>query len=115
MPGDHHAATRNPEVQRLVQPLAAVLHQHVLAGHTEVGGTILHVSGYIRRADDHQLHVGVIGVQDEFAAAVRIVQRFDAGVRQQRQRFGEDTALGQSQGELFGHTMSLCSGTRRER
>ena len=37
---DHHAAARDVQVQRLVQPFAAVLVEHVLARHAQVGRAV---------------------------------------------------------------------------
>ena len=55
---DHHAAAADAEVERLVEALAAVLEQHVLAGDAEVGGAVLHVGRHVGRAHDDEAHVG---------------------------------------------------------
>mgnify|MGYP003694320125 CR=1 FL=1 len=38
-----HPAARDLEVERLIEPFAAVLEQHVLAGDADVGSAMLHV------------------------------------------------------------------------
>ena len=35
-----------------------MLQQHILAGHAQIGGAVLHVGGHVGGADDDQLHVG---------------------------------------------------------
>ena len=72
-----------------------MLHQYVLARHTKVGSAILHISRHIRRADNHQLHIIAIGIQNQLAAIFRIVQRFDADCPQQWHGILEDAPFGQ--------------------
>jgi hypothetical protein len=47
------AALGDLQVQRLVQALAAVLDERVLAGHAEVGAAVLHVGRHVGRAHQH--------------------------------------------------------------
>ena len=51
--GDAHPAARDAEVERLVQALAAVLEQHVVADHAEVGAAVLHVGRHVAGAHQH--------------------------------------------------------------
>src|SRR5882762_5650461 len=96
---DHHAARRDAEVERLVQPLAAVLEQHVLACDPQFGRAVLNVSGNVRSAHDKQPQVAAARAQYELARSVGIVERFDARRGEQRQRFIEDPAFGEREGD----------------
>src|SRR2546425_9482412 len=60
---DHHAARCDAEVERLVQPLAAVLEQHVLACDPQFGRAVLNVSGNVRSAHDKQPQVAAARAQ----------------------------------------------------
>jgi hypothetical protein len=97
--GHHQPAAGDAQVERFVQPLAAMLQQHVLAGDAEVGGAVLHIGRHVAGADDDQLHARVVGVQDQLAAALGVVQRADAGGGQQRHGLLEDAPLGQRDGQ----------------
>ena len=63
------------EVEGLVQALAAVLEQYVLAGNAQVRGTMLHVRRHILRAQDHERHVAAARRNDELAGSLRILGR----------------------------------------
>jgi len=60
---DHHAARCDAEVERLVQPLAAVLEQHVLARDAEFRGAVLDVSRNVGCAHDKQAQVAAVRAQ----------------------------------------------------
>src|SRR6266850_2805738 len=96
---DHHAARCDAEVERLVQPLAAVLEKHVLACEPQFRRTVLNVRGNVRSAHDEQPQVAAARAQNEFARGIGIVQRFDARRSEQRQRFIEDPAFGEREGD----------------
>ena len=53
-----HPAARDLEVERLVEPVAAMLLQHVLAGDTGIGRTVLHIRRHVGRSDDDDRHPG---------------------------------------------------------
>src|SRR5947208_5126101 len=114
---DHHAARCDAEVERLVQPLAAVLEEHVLACDPQLGGAVLNVGGNVRSTHDEQPQVAAARAQDEFARAVGIVERFDARRGEQRQRFIEDPAFGKREGDHggMGPKKILPQRTRRPR
>src|SRR5882762_2349328 len=95
---DHHSARCDAEVERLVQSLAAVLEQHVLARDAELRRTVLDVSRNIGRTHDEQPQVAAARAQNEFARGVGIVERLDARSSKQRQRFIENPALGEREG-----------------
>ncbi len=57
---DHHAAAADAEIDRLVQALAAVLEQDVLAGNAQVRGAMLHVGGHIGRANNDKSDIAPI-------------------------------------------------------
>ena len=65
--GDHHLATGDLQIQRLIQALTAVFDQHVFAGHAEIGGAILHVSRHVGRAHDDDTHLRVLRRQNQLA------------------------------------------------
>ncbi len=94
---DRHAALGDVQVDRLVQPFAAVLEQDVLAGHAEIGRAILHVGRHVGGAHDDDAHLRIIGADDQLARLFRVFGDHDAGRLQQRHRFFEDAALGQGQ------------------
>src|SRR6267154_2759600 len=96
---DHHAARCDAEVERLVQSLAAVLEQHVLARDAEFGRAVLDVGGNIRSAHDKQAQVAAARAQDELARGVGIVERPDGRRRKQRQCFVENPAFGEREGD----------------
>ena len=110
--GHHEAATTDAQVERLEQSLSAVFQQHVTAGHAHVGGAVLHIGRHIGRAHHHQRHIGSVGGKDQLARRLRILGRHDARQREQRQRFIEDAALGQGDGQR-GHGGNL-GGYRRK-
>ncbi len=95
----HHPAPRNVQVQRLIQPGAAVLVQHILARHADVRRAVLHVGRHVAGAHDDQAHIGTVGRQDQLARRLRVFQRDDARRFQQRQGFFEDAAFGQRDGD----------------
>ncbi|MNZ66667.1 hypothetical protein D3C78_848980 [compost metagenome] len=95
----HQLAAGDLQVQRLIQALAAVLHQHVLARHTEVGGTMLDIGRHVGGAHDQQTHVVLGGWNDQLAALVRILGRHDTGLGQQWQGIVEDAAFGKRDGQ----------------
>src|SRR5256885_7912097 len=59
--GDHHAARCDAEVERLVQPLAAVLEEHVFACDPPLGRTLLNVGGNVPSAHDEQPQIAAAG------------------------------------------------------
>ncbi len=108
-----HAALGDVQVDRLVQAFAAVLEQHILAGHAEVGRAVLHIGRHVGGAHDDHAHARVVGRQDQLARAFRIFGDRDAGRLQQRQGFLENAALGQGQRQLLLHyfTRSISAPT----
>src|SRR5216684_8935286 len=96
---DHHAARRDAEVEGLVQPLAAVLEQHVLPRDPEFGGPVLDVGGNVRSAHDKQAQVAAARAQDELARGVGIVERPDPRSSKQRQCFVENPAFREREGD----------------
>ena len=76
-----------------MQALAAILHQHVLAGDAEVSRTMFDVCRYVGGANDQQPHVILGGWNDQLAALVRILGRLDACGSQQRQGVIENAAF----------------------
>ncbi len=93
-----HAAFCDLQVDRLIQALAAMLQQHILAGHAEIGGAVLHIGRDVGRADDDHVHMRIVSRQDQLARGFRIFGDLDAGSLQQRQGFFKDAAFGQGQG-----------------
>ena len=97
----YHPAARDLEIERLVEPVAAVLQQHVLAGHSSVRGAVLHVGRHIGGADDDHGNAGTIRAQNELARNVGS----SAGTMPaaaERQRLVIDAPLGQGNRER-GH------------
>jgi hypothetical protein len=92
---DHHAAPRDPEIDRLIQTVAAVLIQHVLAGDPEVGRAVLHVRRHVGCAHDDHAHVAAVRREDELARSLGVFARRDPGGREQRHRLVENAAFGQ--------------------
>src|SRR5882672_10690166 len=81
---DHHAARCDAQVERLVQPLPAVLEQHVFACDAEFRRTVLDVGRNIGCTHDEQPQVAAARAQNEFARDVGIVERPDARSSKQR-------------------------------
>ena len=107
---DAHPAARDLQVERLVQALAAVLDQRVLAGHAEVGAAVLDIGRHVAGAHQHDAHVGPVGADDQLARLLRILGDLDPGGREQRQRLVEDAALGQCQRDHAPCPRSLAPG-----
>ena len=101
--GGHQLAVGDAQIEWLVQPLAAVLHQHILAGDAEIGRTMLDVGGHVGSADDQQTHIILSGRDDQLAALVRVLGGHDAGCGEQRQGIVEDAAFGQGDGKHGAH------------
>ena len=112
---DRHAAARDAQVDRLVEPGAAMLEQHVLAGHAQVRRAPLHVGRNVGGPHDHQRHARHRRRQHELARRLRILGRHDARGREQRQRLVEDAALRQGDRERHGagHSTGGVRGPRR--
>jgi hypothetical protein len=55
--GDHHPAFGDLQVDRLVESVAAVFEQNVLAGDAEIGGAVLDVGRRVGGANDDHSHV----------------------------------------------------------
>ncbi len=111
--GHHQPAARDPEVEQFVETVALVFHEHVLAGDAEVGGAEAHVGRHVGGADDHELEVRRVGVEDEFAARERVLDRLDAGALQQRQTLFQDTPLGERQSNRAVHDQAVPASARR--
>ena len=77
MHGNHHVALGDFQIQRLVETLAAMFDQHVLAGDAEVGAAVLHVGGHIGGTHNEQPHIVTIGADDELARRLRILGGHD--------------------------------------
>ena len=100
-----------------------MLHQHILAGHAEIGRAVFDVGGYVRGTDNHQFDVITVGVEDQFATGLRVVLGHDPGVGQQRQGFFEDPPLGEGDSQAIRHGITsirvafwkFMSGMRRIR
>jgi hypothetical protein len=91
----HHPAARDLQVDRLVQPLAAVLVEHVLARDAQVGRAVLHVGRYVCRPDDDDPHVAAVGRQDQLPRSLGIFARRHACCGEERHGFIENAALGE--------------------
>jgi hypothetical protein len=50
-PGEGKAGLNDAQIDRLVQTIATVLDEHILAGHADIGSTVLHIRGYIAGPD----------------------------------------------------------------
>ena len=99
--GSHQATAGNPQVQGLVEPLGAVLQQDILAYHAHISGAVAHIGGHIGTADNNQAHLAVGGIENQFAAAIHVIEGFDADARQQGQRLLEDPSLGKRYGQAL--------------
>ena len=97
--GDHHPAPGDLQVERRIEALPAMLDQHVLAGHAEVGGAVLDIGRHVGGADDDDAHIGPVGADDQLARGFRVLVRHDPCGRQQRQGFVEDASLRQGDGD----------------
>ena len=94
-PGSHQTTARDAEIHRLVQPLAAILEQHILAHNTDMGGTVTHVGTHIRTAQQDETNVLLVGVKNEFTTGFDRFEGRDTRPIQQRQGLLEDPAFGQ--------------------
>ena len=88
------AAFGDVQVEGLVQAVAAMLQQGVLAGDAQVGTAVLHISGYIGGAHHQHAYTGLVGGENQLARFFRVVQHLNAGCAQQRQGFFKDAAFG---------------------
>ena len=96
-------AVADAEVDRRVDLGIVELHQHVVAGHAEVGGAERHEGGDVEGADADDVEVAMVGREAQ-QARVGIGEggfRLDAGARQQGRRFLQDAALRQGQDQFF--------------
>ena len=80
-----------------------MFQQYILAGYADIGSAITHIGGYIRGTDNDQFHVGLVGIKDQLAAGFRVINRFDTGRSEQRQRLFKDAALGKGDGQCSIH------------
>jgi hypothetical protein len=71
-----------------------MFHEYVLAGDSNVGGTELHIGGYIGGANNHQLDVVLIGIKNQLAAFFRIFSRNNIGRCQQGKRLFVNSTFG---------------------
>ena len=97
--GDAHAALGDLEIKRLVQPGAAVLEQDILAGDAELRRAVLDVSRNVGRAHDEQPQVAAVGAQNELARGIGVIERTYSRRGEQRQRFVENPALREREGD----------------
>ena len=65
--GHAHAATRDLQIQRLVQTCAAVLDERVQTGHAHVGAAVFHIRGHIRGAHQNNPQAVLVGRQNQLA------------------------------------------------
>ena len=91
--GHHHPAFGDTQIKRLIEPIATILDQHILAGDTDVRSAILHIGRCVGGTHDNHTNVVAIGRDDQLAGGLRILQRLNAGGSQQRQRFFEYSTL----------------------
>ena len=104
--GHADAALGDLQIQRLVQALAAMFEQGVLAGNAHVGTAVLHIGGHVGGAHHQHPHVRQVGVQNQLARFFRVVQHLDAGRLEQGHGFFEDAAFGECEGNHFVLSMS---------
>ena len=78
----HQAALGNFKIKWLVKPLGTVLKQHILARHTQVGGSQLHIGRDVSGTYHHQLDRVQIGVEQQLATLAQVLGRYNAGIRQ---------------------------------
>ena len=97
-----NTAAADAEIERLIQPFAAVFEQYVLAGDTEIGGAILNVGRHIGRAQDDERNAGNIGCDDQLARRSWIFGCNQPCPREQGQRFIEKAPLGERESKR-GH------------
>ena len=106
---DAQPAAADAQIDRLVEPLSAVLDQHILAGHTDVGRAILHIGGHVACAHDDQAQPRVGGRQNQFARIEHRRIDGDTGRSEQGQGLVEDAALGERQRDHASTTVRTRS------
>ena len=113
--GNHHRATCDLQVERLVYAFCTLFVQHVLAGHTQIGRAVAHIGRHVGSTHDDDGDVAAIGSDDELARGFRILERTNARSRQKRQGFGEDAALGQGDGDaIHGQVLERADYAARQ-
>ena len=102
---DDEAAAADAEIEGLVEAVAAVLEQHVLAGDAHVRRAVLHVGRNVGRAEHDERYLRAIRPEDQFSRRRRIFIRDQARDSKKRQRLVENATLGQGDGQR-GHGRS---------
>ena len=92
---EHQAATCNTQIERLVEPGAAVLEQDILPGDAEIRRAVLDERRNILRAQHEDADIFERGRDAEPAAVGRIFVELDACPRKQRRRLVADPSLRQ--------------------
>ena len=77
LPGRHQPTPGNIQVQWLIQPLTAVLHQHILTGYPQIRPTVLHIGGHVGGPKDQNPYVRVRGGKHQFPGLLNIVDQLD--------------------------------------
>ena len=77
--GDDHGAAADPEIDRLVQPFAAMLEQDVLSRDAQIRCAMLDVGRNIRRSDDDEANVRQVAGDDELARSLGVFSGPDTG------------------------------------
>ena len=63
----HQFATSDIQIQGFEHAVAAMLHEHILAGHTDIRRTVLHIGGHIGGANNDDFHIITGGIEDQLA------------------------------------------------
>src|SRR5258706_6479198 len=58
--GNDQGAAADAKIDRLIQALAPVLEQHVLARHAEIGGAVFDVGRHVGGTHDDEAHIGAV-------------------------------------------------------
>ena len=97
--GHAHPAAGDIQIQRLVEAGAAMLQEHVATGNADIRCAMLDIGRRVRGAHDDDADIGPVGIDDQLARGLRMLERNDARRCQERQGFLEDAALRQGDGD----------------
>ncbi len=105
--GHGQAAVADLQVDRGIELRVVELHDHVVAGHAQVGRAKGHEGRHVEAPDPDNLQVSVVGGEAELARLLVVEAGFghNPAARQERRQLGQNAAFGQGQHERIvrGH------------
>ena len=98
---DGKPASRDLQINRLIQPGTAVFLKDIFAGDTEIGCSLLDICRYICGANNDPAALRLVRRKNQFTGCFRIFQNSNAGCFQKWHGFFENPPFGQGKDQFL--------------